>query len=77
MSSTELVTKKNESRDDINFIPIILFSLILTILLTKKVDGVPPQPRVLFENETTICFQQEDIGTWCTDKTIKDTWDRR
>lgn len=42
----------------------------------KCIQEIPSLPAVIvFENQNTACFFQKEMGVWCVDKTIKDTWD--
>ena len=78
MSSIGSVTKQMERKNDGEyFVPFILMMVLLIVLIItpRKEDVlIAPQAKIIFENEKTICFQKEDIGTWCVDKTIKDIW---
>ncbi len=63
-----------ERKNDDKPVPWLLLGMILVIVLAKTSKDIPPQTNVIFESEKTICFQQENMGTWCVDKTIKDVW---
>jgi hypothetical protein len=68
------VRRQMERKGDDKCIPWLLFLILITIMVVKTSKGIPTQTNIVFENEKTICFQQENTGTWCVDKTIKDIW---
>jgi hypothetical protein len=74
-SACQQIERKDDHKPWIYIIlPLGILAFIFHITEPSQKSTNISKINVVFENKKTICFQSEDLGTWCVEKGIKDRY---